>query len=240
MNNKPYIQALVAARKDSKYLAKFLFSYLANTYDLENTPLGVMMSERDTWNKELIDHVSEIPNLTFYREDRRLGRAGLHLYYEDMLKSAGSTPEWTAYFCEDHYPNTANWDQIVRQAIEGRKLDPYKIYVIVPGWDNPGIGAMNHILSRGFVESLGHISKHGNLDSYINHVIEGLPADRIIHLGEIFHDFTHDVPSQMDDSRTRVELGPEAATIPAWDTDEMRALIAADTAKLNQSIQEGR
>ncbi len=242
---KPVITALVAARKDSKYLAKFLSAYMVLTGDFDYTPLGVMLSSQDTWNEELVTMFRRIAqrtpdiNISFSFEDRRLGRAGLHLYYETLLN--GQLPEWTIYFCEDHYLRTPNWDIIVRTEIEKRKLDPDEVWVIVPGWDNPGIGAMNHILSRGYMRALdGHIARHGNLDSYINHVIEKLPADRIIHLPDIFHDFTHDVPSMMDDSRTKVELGPEAATIPPWDSDEMRALIAADAEILNKAIGKGQ
>jgi hypothetical protein len=185
---RPKISVLVAARKNSKYLAKFLLGYFGRTHDFSNTEILVMLNEHDTWNNDLVqyfdwhDHVVRQHYVKFFRENLELGRAGLHEYFNELYKHA--TGDWIVYFCEDHFIIMDGWDDYLRQLIMGTlelpgpsdqpvqlkndqgPLDPKKIWCIVPKFDNAG--AMNQVLSRGYCEAIGGVGHHGWIDSYIN------------------------------------------------------------------------
>lgn len=247
---------LVAARRDSKYLAKFLIGCMLRTDDLKNTEILVMLNEHDTWNRDLVRMFSSAPwHVKFYFEDKGLGRAGLHEYFNELLSHA--TGDWISYFCEDHYIIMNSWDTFVGRMISGNMkvdqggvmvnqhnegiLDPEKIYCLIPSFDN--VGPMNHIVSRGFVRAMdGKISQHGNLDSYINKIADRLPRQRVIRFNSeppMFHDFTHDNPSPMAAATKQSVSGPAAKLLPGFESDIIQAAIIADTEKLTAAIREG-
>lgn len=260
------ISVLVAARKNSKYLAKFLFGYFQNTIDTRNTEILVILNADDTWNKELVAHFTPL-GVKFSTEDYKLGRAGLAIYFDDLYKK--STGEWVIYFCEDHFIIEYGWDRTVRQLIRGTlnaekgspdqpdvlqntlgALDPKKIWCLVPKFDNAG--SMNQILSRPYIDTMGTISRHGNLDSYINDVnteVFGDTAirrpnyksgDRVIRFDKaLFHDFTHDRPTPMDDAHLQSVIGPEAKTMPKYDDPIITVWVAEDAAKIRAAIEAG-
>ncbi len=227
---RPKITVLVAARKDSKYLAKFLHNYANKTIEDGSIELLVMMSAQDTWNKEIVTDFMD-RGVRFFEENKGWGRNGLHLYYEMMMPFANG--DWVIYFCEDHNIVQYGWNKIIEQVISGRKLDASSPYVLVPGWDNTG--SMNHVLSRGYIDAVG-ISHHGNLDSYINHVSPMIPGNHIVPLPVLFHDFTHD-GDLMDPENSRVKLSEEGMALPAWDSPEVRGWIQKDADKLNVVIR---
>lgn len=248
---KPKISVLVAARKNSKYLAKFLHGYFTRTEDLDNTEILVMLNKDDTWNDDLVnyydihDHRVKQHYVKFFREDYNLGRAGLHMYFNDLLKHAKG--DWIVYFCEDHFIIYDGWDEKVRYDIGKRQLNPQKVNVIVPVFDNAG--AMNHIVSRGYVSILGDLGKHGWIDSYINHVCElafghrldDTRSNRLVrNIDEkLFHDFTHDHPNPMSDAHLQSISPSEGHKLPKFDTDEVRSLVGADAEKLKEAMREG-
>lgn len=225
------ITALVAARRNSKYLARFMFNYLARTADRENTELRVIFSVHDEWNLELVEHFEGTPGISFQTEDFGLGRAGLHVYFDTLLAADDPLPDWTIYFCEDHHIIVDGWDNVVREAIADN--DPADLHALIPRWRNTG--TVNHVLSRGYLETLGTIARHGNLDSYINAVltksrshvtITGVP-------GEIFHDFTADDPPVLSDEHMSAVHHPGYEAPPVFESDPtMPALVEADAAKL--------
>jgi hypothetical protein len=237
---KPKISVLVAARKDSKYLAKFLFGYFERTDDTTNTEILVMLNKHDTWNAELVKQFDG--RVRFFYEDYRLGRSGLHIYFNDLLKHA--TGDWIVYFCEDHFIIYDGWDNRIRSEVIKRNADPHKAYVIVPVFDNAG--AMNHIVSRGFVDTLGGLGKHGWIDSYINGVMhrlfKDLPNERLIKNIDdpLFHDFTHDHPNPMDAGANQSPVNEDGKKLPKFDTDEVRELVQQDADKLKNAIGGGR
>ena len=250
---KPKISVLVAARKNSKYLAKFLFGYFANTGDRKNTEILVMLNLQDTWNQELIDHFSLPPyNVKFFWENKKLGRAGLHLYFNDLLEHANG--QWVIYFCEDHFIIQDGWDERIRQFITTRELFHKDVYCLIPKFDNAG--AMNQILSRGYINALdGNLAHHGNLDSYINEVNglafgaaafrpegEGKPHDRILRFDDpaMFHDFTHDVPSPMSDAHLQTVNVGRGKKLPKYEDPIIRELAQKDADKLKVAIEGGR
>lgn len=252
MNDK--ISVLIAARKNSKYLAKFLHGLLANTADLSKLEVLVMLNKEDTWNSDLVDNYQGF--FHFYYEDYGLGRAGLAKYFNELYKE-GATGQWIVYFCEDHYIITEDWDLRIREIIDGSALaeptpgqppvlqhnngvlDPSKIWCIIPKFDNAG--SMNHVLSRGFVEHMGGIlAQHGNLDSYLNDVIRHIPRERRIAMDlTLFHDFTHDHPNPMSDAAMQSVISPAGKKMPQYDDPIVQDHVIADTLKLQQAIAEG-
>lgn len=233
------IVALVAARKNSKYLAHFLHSYLART---EDPRLVCVCNAEDEWNGDVIDYFTEFEGkFIFYLENYGYGRAGLHLYYQNALQRAQSQDvdweaDWFVYFCEDHEIILYHWDKVLAGILS--KYDADKPYIGVPGWDNTG--SVNHVLSRGYIEALGgRLASHGNLDSYINDIAARLPRSHVIRLPVLFHDFTADHPCMLDDCRTKVELSEAGQKLPlAW-TEETKANVERDAEIVKAAIRKG-
>lgn len=253
----PKISVLVSARKNSKYLAKFLNGYLRNTLKPDDIELLIMINAQDSWNEDLEDIFTSQKqyNIQFFHEDLRLGRAGLHIYFNTLYKNAKG--DWIIYFCEDHYIVTQGWDVQLRELIAGRLaaeaaegqppvlqhqngvLDPAKIWCIVPKFDNAG--PMNHMLSRGMIETMGgKLSEHGNLDSYLNDICGRLPRDRRILMDSpLFHDFTHDSPSPMSDAHQQSVISEKGKQMPRYEDPIIGAAVDADVDALRAAIERG-
>ncbi len=247
------ITVLISARKNSKYLAKFLFGLTERTRQMGRLDVRVVLNEHDTWNTELQSSYERyVPSLTtgyrpfkFYRENLQLGRAGLHEYFNLMLKEPVGA--WTIYFCEDHFITADSWDRLLRGYIAGElrsgdsegkqfPLDPDDIWVLVPKFDN--CGAMNHVVSRGFIRALGgKIGNHGWIDSYINDLMRDFP-DRVIRIDEEwFHDFTHDKPSPMSDAHLQTVISEKGKALPKYDSTVTRHRIALDTEAIKKVLE---
>ena len=259
MSTNPKISILVSARKNSKYLAKFLYGYLNNSaYPLEHEVL-VMLNAHDTWNADMVEWiiakqlyapVNKRP-FKFYREDLQLGRAGLHQYFNKLAKEG--TGDWLIYFCEDHYINppekdphnrafAARWDQYFLTRIDALKLNPNDIYCLVPKFDN--CGAMNHMLSRGYYKALGGVmGHHGWIDSYINDINRIAFGDHSEHVikfdRETFHDFTHDKPNPMSDAHMQSVVSEAGKNLPKYGGGHYEGLIQEDAAKLRLALERG-
>lgn len=237
------LSVLVSARRNSKYLAKFMFGLFenSNTHYLD---IHVMLSEHDTWNNELVSFFSK-QGVKFHRENMQLGRAGLHEYFNEMIPNTRGS--WVIYFCEDHFVSRSGWDHAIDKIIsgvllqgdsEGKKfpLNPTEPWVIVPQFDN--CGAMNHVLSSGFISALnGKIGQHGWIDSYINDLMAAFP-DRVIRMDEAyFHDFTHDVPSPMADSEVQALSTEKGKALPNYDSDLVRMLVEGDRERIKKALK---
>lgn len=232
------LSVLVSARRNSKYLAKFLFGLCNRTYNIENIETLVMLNEHDTWNDDLIVMFRDIPGFSFHRENMRLGRAGLHEYFNELAKHA--TGDWLIYFCEDHFITMDKWDLYILKTIKERNLDPTDVWCIIPKFDN--CGAMNQIISRGYYNALGEkVGRHGWIDSYLNDVNQAIP-DRIVRLDEeTFHDFTHDQPNPMSDAHCQSISTKKGDLLPKYDSYINRQHIEEDKQKLLNFInKEGR
>lgn len=254
------LTVLVSARKNSKYLSKFLHGYFLRTSEGATIECLVMLNEHDTWNQDLVDYYIRTQNmmgipeefhpLRFFKEDLKLGRAGLHEYFNELVKH--SRGKWLIYFCEDHYITMPDWDKYIMDVIEGTHrqgdsegkpfpLNPKYPWIIVPKFDN--CGAMNHVVSRGFIETLGgRIGNHGWIDSYINdlsYAALGKNPGIVIRLDdEMFHDFTHDSPSPMSDAHLQSEVTPDAKNLPKHGSNEYQEIIDRDAMKLKKAIME--
>lgn len=242
------LTVLIAARRNSKYLAKFIMALSNKTHGSFYTQVLVIMNEHDTWNDDLVQFMEfAYPGrIKFIRENLQLGRAGLHQYFNMLLPYADG--DWLIYFCEDHYVQQPGWDDLLLDYLMGLKksgdsegkrfpLDPAEPWVLVPKFDN--CGAMNHIVSRGFIRALkGKIGNHGWIDSYINDLMRPFP-DRVIRIDEEwFHDFTHDQPSPMHDSHLQTVLSEKGKALPKYDSTVVRHRILLDQEKLTRAIKE--
>jgi hypothetical protein len=225
------LSILLASRKNSKFLAKFLMCYMEYTFDISAHELLCMYNTEDTWNQELISQMSSLPGVSFYKEDLHLGRSGLHEYFNTLATHA--TGDFLIYFCEDHCIVQPNWDQTILAFIRGNKIDPAKVNMIVPKFDN--IGAMNQIVSRKWFETLGNIGRFGNIDSYNNYVAEKIDQTRIHPMDfPLFHDFTHD-PQIMTPEHCRVQN--ETPLPEQWGDPSVMAKIIEDAAALQKAIE---
>lgn len=246
MKPKTKISVLIAARKNSKFLAKFLIGLFENTsLDFQQSgqlEVLVMLNAEDTWNLDLMEYFTRRENVRFFTEDYQLGRAGLHRYFNDLAEH--STGEWLIYFCEDHYinrPSRISWDQYFLSRIQEAQVDYREPYVLVPKFDNAG--AMNHMVSRGFYETIGKkVGRHGWIDSYINDVTAsawGRFSHRLIRMdSETFHDFTHDQPNPMDGAHHQGTISEKAKTLPKHGDEVYKHRVALDAEKL-KPFKEG-
>lgn len=252
---QPKITVLLAARKNSKYLAKFLFGLYERTSDINRIEILCMAHEQDTWNQELFHFYGEtiaglgIRPIKFRFENLGLGRAGLAEYYNILAKEAQG--EWIIYFCEDHFINVPNWDIMIYEKIRQYELNPDHVSCLIPKFDN--VGAMNQILSRGYVKALGgKLGRHGNIDSYINDLNRlafGIaaerpnhkPGDRLIKFDdEMFHDFTHDVPSPMADSHMQSVISERGKRMPKYEDPVIMEYLTDDAALLKAAMEAER
>lgn len=250
------ITVVISARRNSKYLAKFLFGLLHTTVQLGRLDVRVVLNEHDEWNSELQEffegytHPTGYRPFLFFRENLQLGRAGLHKYFNvalDPTLTDRPVGDWVIYFCEDHFINVIGWDKLVRATISGDllhgdsfkkpfPLDPSEPWVIVPKFDN--CGAMNHIVSRGFIKAMGGvIGNHGWIDSYINDLMRPFP-ERVIRMDEsLFHDFTHDKPTPMDDSHVQALSTEKGKALPAYEDPRVAKQIEQDQIKLRRALK---
>lgn len=241
---KPVISVLVAARKDSKYLAKFLFGLYENSsLSWKQIEVLVMLNAEDTWNSELesLAHRGQLPYKTiFHREDSGLGRAGLHLYFNALAQEA--VGDWLIYFCDDHFinaPNPGAWDQYFLSMIQELNIDPKDVYCLIPKFDNAG--AMNQMISRGYYEALGGVvGYHGWIDSYLNDVngmVFSKHDPRVIRMNtETFHDFTHDKPGPMEDAAVQSKLSEAAKKMPKYGSPEYLELVKDGATRLKEAL----
>lgn len=158
------ISLLLTCRPNSKYLAKFVLSYLINTKDLTNVELVVFLSPEDTWNKELLTYFKD--KIIFVPDNTGIGRGGSHIFYTEAAKQARG--DWLWYVCDDHYL-FPNYDEYIQNFINDNKLNSEEVNVIAPAVINSG--RISHILSKEVVKRVG-FGQHGNVDSYINEMLE--------------------------------------------------------------------
>lgn len=232
------IQSLVSARKNSKYLAKFVFDYMQKTAHPDgSTPLAISIHYQDQWNASLLEFLETKRDMFVMYDSDNLGRYGLHKYFARLYSNLPSA-EWYVYFCEDHNIVVNNWDSLIRAYIQDRSLNPELPYCIVPKFDNAG--AMNHILSAGFLKSMEKpFGGTGWVDSYINEVNKHLPKENVIKIDdELFHDFTHDQPNMLDDIHTKVEVGQKTANKLTFNLNQgyFEEMARRDANKINNVI----
>lgn len=224
------ISILLAVRKNSKFFSKWLISYLKHTKNFNNIELLILASNEDTWNQDYFDYFK----LNVLREDFRCGKNGRHIFYNYLAERAHG--DWLWHMCDDHYL-LDGYDEYLTNYIQEKQINPSLINVIIPRVENSG--SISHILSSGWFNTVG-MGKHGNIDSYINEVI-----DRMIYFNCVYHperpvlvDFTVD-PTIMTSEHSKIELDPEHRFYDFADP-HMKDLISMDAQKLYEAIKEGK
>lgn len=249
----PKISVLISARPNSKYLAKFMHGLMCRTGDFNNIEVLIMLNKNDTWNDELKAFYMALSlnlkgSIQFFEEDYGLGRDGLHIYLNDLAERA--TGDWLIYFCEDHFIIENGWDKKILDFVAQRELDPQKINLIIPKFDNAG--AMNHIISRGLYLALGHLGMNGWIDSYINDIWQNvehetnkeftvMAMDRLHRMDdELFHDFTHDKPEPMSPEHLKGFSDQEKINkLAQKGSGDYQFAVTQDAGKIKDYIERG-
>jgi hypothetical protein len=160
------ISVLCPARPNSALLAHLVVRFLSTVKNHEDVNLIVMMNVADKWNKN-IKRAFPQRNVLFVEEDFKLGRQGLHVYYNELAKLTNA--EWLMMVCEDHDWVMDEWDQFMLDHL--KSVDCMKPNIFYPRFTN--IGAVCPVLSRGYVNAVGgNLSAHYSFDSWINEVAE--------------------------------------------------------------------
>jgi hypothetical protein len=224
------ISILLAVRKNSKFFSKWLISYLKHTKNFSNIELLILANSEDTWNQDYFDYYK----LNVLREDFRCGKDGRFIFYNYLAERANGG--WLWHMCDDHYL-LDGYDEYLTKYITDKAIDSSKINILIPRVENSG--AISHILSRGWYATVG-MGKHGNIDSYINEVV-----DKMIHTQCVFRpeqsvliDYTVD-PTIMTPEHCKIELDPEHRFYDFTDP-HMKDLINQDAHKLYVAIGEGK
>ena len=230
------ISIIGISRRRSKFLAKFLSSFVNMTHDNENTELLMTVSANEDWNMDVIELFRDKHGVKFFFEDKKLGGNGRHIFFNDMAEHA--TGDWIQHACDDHLFTMPGWDNYIRANIRHHELSPEKINIVIPKLKNTG--SVSHLVSRGYFKTLGRIGGCGNIDSWINEVITGIPRDRIINI----HDPTMLDYSAMSDVGDKNFLHPVDDTsngdlIPSLGSNEVNEDIRLSSKKLIEAIANG-
>lgn len=228
MEEIPMISILLCIRKNSKFFSKFLTSYLLNTHNPMRVELLVMASKHDVWNQDLFELHQE--RLKVFYEDRKMGKNGRHLFFNDLAEIAEG--DWLWHMCDDHYLYM-DYDEYLLNYIRENNIDPKQANIIVPRVENSG--SVSHLISRGWYEATKRIGYHPNIDSYLNNLSEFLP-ESIIHHPErpVMWDFTTD-PSIMTTEHTKTEIDP-SITVHDINSDFVKSKIVEDLNALQKIL----
>ncbi len=225
------ISVLLLARKRSRFLSHFLFNYFSTTANVTNTELLVMATEGDEWNKDLFKFFEQFP-VRFFFENRKLGKNGRHILFNELLKIASG--DWILTVSDDHIFTIPDWDESIRTFVESQGIDHDQVFVLLPRHNNAG--EISHILSRRWVDTVGRIAECGAVDSWINEVCIGLPPARIRRTFDVLmsdlgqnYEWVDDC-GQQDTSRGDI--------LPRFGMEEVSQQIDIDRQKLITAIKE--
>lgn len=235
------ISVIVPARPNSKFLAHFILSFLEQTEDKINTDLHILASEKDEWNKHLFKYFRDNHQINFYYEDYGLGQRGHHIYLNEL--SEKSKGDWVLALCDDMDIVSYGWDTYIRGIITNKNLDPIKIYQIVPAFKNAG--AVEHILSRGWLEVTGRWANYPNADSWLNTITGSLPDEireerRFQATTPFFEDYSV-YGRFMNLMNTEVPGVSKKGEVenPSWESPEVLNEIGAEVEKIVNAIRKG-
>ena len=220
------ISILLTARENSKYLAKFITTFVAHT-KTRDVELLIFIPPADTWNKELFECFKD--KIRIIPDNTGMGRGAGHIFYSELAKEAKG--EWLWYVCDDHYLFDG-YDEYILSYIQEHNLDSKKINVIAPFVSNSG--RISHILSRKVVELVG-FGQHGNVDSYINEMLEYLEVltgeRRLPYVPSIpvMSDFSLD--KELMHTKNKADFNP-IAQVQLFKSELMKEKIRNDARKL--------
>ena len=115
-------------------------------------------------------------------------------------------------------------------------LDSKKIYMIIPQFDNTGY--VDQMVSRGYLNAVGRLGGHGNIDSWMNHIGESLPQGRMLLTPEkLMHDFTPNLetltPEYMISDITK------GKKLPKWGSPEIEKGLQDEVSRVEEAIKNG-
>lgn len=153
-----------------------------------------MPPESDTWNIDLFEWAGQHPAITIVKENMEMGQKGHHQYLNELFKWSHGC--WILNFCDDMYIKAKGWDDRIRDFIREKELYPNKCYMLIPRFEIDG--AVEHILSRGWIDTVGFISAYQNTDSWLNTVSDTMPevysSERRLNIpGILFEDYSNNV-----------------------------------------------
>lgn len=239
---------LVASRKDSPFLERFLRSYEKNTTDPDNAELLLMYNVGETKNLAVIKEFQDKGLLKSFTEDWGLGRSGLHKYFNLLLTAA--TGEWVWYLCEDH-DFIRPWDSYINEFLEKKKvnpateIDPQKVNCLVPLYNN--IGAVSHILSRGWLNVTGRLAGHGNLDSWIGTIASSIQHHGRVHqllltgsseVDAMMTDYTHN-KEEIEAVKDQMVSVTPPGVIP-WSDPGVQDALLKELEAIREAIRTGK
>lgn len=224
------ISQLLILRKNSKFFSKFLISWLKNTKNFNNVELLILANEEDTWNKDFFEYYQD--KITVYHENLHYGKEGRAEFYNILAEMA--TGDFLWHMCDDHYITKNGYDEYLMNYIIEKNIDPNKPNVIMPTVGNSG--SISHILSRGYYKAVGSLGRHGNIDSYINHMLEMSFCPQIIHkpTEEILIDFTVD-PTIMTPEHSKIDIDTSIVW-SSWGSKDVIEMMIEDSKKLNGAL----
>src|SRR3990167_2148964 len=87
-----------------------------------------------------------------------------------------------------------DWDEQLREFIRDKQIDPEKCYMIVPRFKQDG--AVEHVLSKAWIEIIGFVFAYPNGDSWLNTVTDTAPeifrnTRRLQWNTMMFEDYSH-------------------------------------------------
>lgn len=236
---------LVPSRPNSKLLAHLIMAFLNKTKDLVNTELLVMPAKRNEWNQDLVEYIGKKePSIRFIPEpENELGQRGHHVYINELAKHAKG--DWVFNFCDDMDILTRDWDEYVREFIRNKGLDHNKCYVLVPRFKQAG--AVEHILSRTWIETVGCVFNFPNGDSWLNTVTDTTPeifrlSRRLEIHNVMFEDFSNieGLFHLFNEEGLKRRMTGTTPNSVDWNSEEVQRGIKEAAGKLFKAMQNGR
>ena len=234
---KTKITVMTLARRRSRFIAGFVFNFLNTTGTHKNTELLIMASDNDDFNKDLYDWIKARPSLPIklFFEDRKLGKHGRHIFFNELAEKASG--QWILHTCDDQRFIYQGWDNYIRSLINTNGLDPDKIHMIIPSFDNTG--DVDQMLSKGYIKAMGQVGGYGNIDSWINEVREVMPPNRV-HLTPdvLMHDMTPYSEEIYKPEYLAADTS-EGDKLPKWKSSEVQADLEAERQKMVEMLEKG-
>lgn len=238
------ISMLAPVRPESKWMSHLIMSFLTHTENLEDTELLLLPAKRNAWNKDLMEYIGKKePAVKFIPEPadfEELGQRGHHIFMNELSKHA--TGDWIFHFCDDMEILVRGWDEVVRAFVRQYHLNPSMCYMLIPRFKDAG--AVEHILSRGWIEVTGCSFDYPNGDSWLNTVIDSTIPEfnrsRLLHIprADMFKDYTRDKEYfHLFDNSNAVDGAKAAAE---WHSEKTKQSIQSAVERLHAAYRAGR
>jgi hypothetical protein len=188
-HNKPYISIIMPSRKRPEMLNEALYSIysLANP---DNVNFEIIVKV-DFDDPETLDYIknwsNEYENLFFLVSSRKKGFMNLVDFQEDMIDLAKG--KYILIANDDLTFETKNWNDILQS-----KLTDFKIYFPYINGYREGLWC----IPKELYTTLGHISHHSQVDTYLSWLGQVLDIIEYIDEVRVHHRFDYEDETQLD------------------------------------------